>query len=90
VTDDAGLLHDGDEPAHRCDLPKPPVYWHPETQTATARSEERVNAVAACPRCGALWVTRPHPESLTRTRWVPLRWWHRQVRRNLRAQEDGQ
>jgi hypothetical protein len=84
------LLHDGDEPAHRCDLPEPPVYRYPQTPTAGPRTVERVNAVAACPRCGALWVTRPHPESLTRTRWVPLRWWHRQARRNLRAHEAGQ
>lgn len=64
------LLHPGDEPRHVCDLPR----------------VDKVNAVARCGECGALYVSRTDPDAWgDHPAWVPLRWWHRRARRNLRA-----
>lgn len=82
----AELIHPGDEPEHRCDLPPIPTCEHPPTQTDGFKLVDVVNAIAACAICGRLYVSREDEEAWGfHARWVPLRWWHLRARRNLRA-----
>lgn len=80
------IVHGGDQPEHRCDLPPVPTYEHPPTQTSGFQTVEVLNAVAECSVCGRLYVSREDPDAWGfHLRWVPLRWWHRRARRNLRG-----
>lgn len=59
-------------PVHRHDLPEIPVHDGYLVE----------NSVAECSGCGRLFVSRWGEWGVD---WVPLRWWHRTARANLRA-----
>ena len=83
------LIVGGDPEPHRHDLPPVPstvrsiIDRDGVFQAKMVWSEE--NAVARCPGCRLLFVSRLDPEGWGRTVvWVRLRWWHRAARRKLR------
>lgn len=95
VSDDVAgrpeLLVRGDAAPHRHALPPVPSLdrWYPRSDhdpELVKVTDHLVNAVAECPGCGRLFVSRHGDDGWAGgVYWVPLRWWHRTARRNLRS-----
>jgi hypothetical protein len=92
VTEDGQLLAPGDAAPHRHALPQVPALerylpLNDHTDELTKVTDRLVNAVARCPGCGRLFVSRKVDDGWTGgVCWVPLRWWHRAARRKLRPE----
>lgn len=86
---DDRLLAGGDAAPHGHLLPKIPSVERTYTNVRGEPKKETVlleNAVARCPGCGQLFVSRySNGEWSNGVYWTRLRWWHRTAKKKLRG-----